>query len=122
MIDEQGWIYLVDRQKDQINTLGYKVWPRDVEDVVYEHASVKEAAVVGLPDAYSGERVVAFVALKAGEEANSEEIRAHVKERLAAFKAPKEVVVLDDLPKTPTGKIQRRILREENARTTASAT
>ena len=114
VMDEAGWIYLVDRQKDQINVSGFKVWPREVEDIVYEHPAVKEVAVVGLPDSYSGERVVAFVSLKAGAGADPEDIRANVKGRLAAFKTPKEVIVLNDLPKTPTGKIPRRVLRDAN--------
>lgn len=111
VMDEQGWVYLVDRQKDQINVSGYKVWPREVEDVIYEHPAVREVAVVGLPDDYSGERVVAFVALQAGQHAETDELHALVRGRLAAFKVPKEVIIIDDLPKTPTGKIQRRVLR-----------
>ncbi len=115
LMDEQGWIYLVDRQKDQINVSGYKVWPREVEDVIYEHPAVREVAVVGLPDEYSGERVVAFVSLQAGHQAETEEIHGLVRDRLAAFKVPKEVIIIEDLPKTPTGKIQRRVLRSEAA-------
>lgn len=113
--DDQGWIYLVDRQKDQINVSGYKVWPREVEDILYEHPAVNEAAVVGLPDERSGERVVAFVSVQAGASLDPELLRAHVRQRLAAFKVPKEIVVREDLPKTPTGKIQRRVLRDESA-------
>jgi long-chain acyl-CoA synthetase len=114
MIDADGWIYLVDRQKDQINVSGYKVWPREVEDILYEHPDVNEAAVVGLPDPRSGERVVAFVSVHAGGRLDPDQLRAHVRQRLAAFKVPQEVVVRADLPKTPTGKIQRRVLRDEN--------
>lgn len=110
--DEHGWFYLVDRMKDQINVSGYKVWPREVEDVLYEHTSVREAAVVGSPDSYSGERVVAYVSLQQGAQAQGEELREHVRTRIASYKCPREVTVLDDLPKTATGKIQRRKLRD----------
>lgn len=114
VMDKHGWIYLVDRQKDQINVSGYKVWPREVEDVIYEHPAVNEAAVVGLSDEYSGERVVAFVSVQSEQSLDVEELRDHVKSRIAAFKVPREIVVREDLPKTPTGKIQRRVLRDEN--------
>lgn len=112
LIDDAGWIYLVDRKKDQINVSGYKVWPREVEDVLYEHPAVKEAAVVGQPDDYSGERVAAFVSLQQGRGADPEELKAHVRSRVASYKCPKEVTIIDDLPKTATGKIQRRKLRK----------
>jgi long-chain acyl-CoA synthetase len=110
--DEDGWFYLVDRIKDMINVSGYKVWPRDVEDVLYQHSAVLEACVVGVPDEYRGERVRAYVELKAGEEATPEELVAHCRRLLAVYKAPREVVVLDAIPKTPTGKALRRELRE----------
>ncbi len=112
ILDAEGWVYLVDRKKDQINISGYKVWPREIEDVLYEHEAVREAAVVGRPNSYSGEEVVAFVSLRSGFAVPSEAIRAHVKARLAAYKTPKTVVILPDLPKTATGKIQRRALRD----------
>lgn len=111
--DTDGWIYLVDRKKDQINVSGYKVWPREVEDILYEHPDVREAAVVGEPDSYSGERVVAFVSLQQGCEADPQELRQHVRGRLASYKCPKQVTIIDDLPKTATGKIQRRKLRNQ---------
>ena len=111
-MDESGWVYIVDRMKDQINVSGYKVWPREVEDVLYEHPSVYEAAVVGMPDAYRGETVVSYVSLKPGHTATEEELIAFTKERLAAYKYPRSVHVIDDLPKTQTGKIRRRELRE----------
>ncbi|MFG2602752.1 class I adenylate-forming enzyme family protein [Streptomyces sp. NPDC048514] len=111
VIDEQGWIYLVDRLKDQINVSGYKVWPREVEDALYEHPSVLEAAVVGQPDAYRGETVVAYVSLKAGLTATAEELIALSRERLAAYKCPREIRFLADLPKTQSGKIRRARLR-----------
>ena len=111
-MDESGWVFIVDRMKDQINVSGYKVWPREVEDVLYEHPAVYEAAVVGMPDAYRGETVVAYVSLKPGRTATEEELIAFTKERLAAYKYPRSVHVIDDLPKTQTGKIRRRELRE----------
>lgn len=111
-MDESGWVYIVDRMKDQINVSGYKVWPREVEDVLYEHPAVYEAAVVGMPDAYRGESVVAYVSLKSGHTATEEELIAFTKERLAAYKYPRSVYVIDDLPKTQTGKIRRRELRK----------
>ena len=111
-MDESGWVYIVDRMKDQINVSGYKVWPREVEDVLYEHPAVYEAAVVGMPDAYRGETVVAYVSLKAGHTASEEELIAFTREHLAAYKYPRSVHVIDDLPKTQTGKIRRRELRK----------
>jgi len=111
IMDEDGWIYLVDRLKDQINVSGYKVWPREVEDALYEHPAVREAAVVGEPDDYRGETVVAYVSLGAGATATPEELIAFARERLAAYKAPRRVVVIEDLPKTQTGKIRRNVLR-----------
>jgi long-chain acyl-CoA synthetase len=110
-MDRDGWFYLVDRKKDQINVSGYKVWPREVEDVLYEHTAVREAAVVGVPDPYRGETVKAYVSLKAGRTVTPAELAAHCKERLAAYKYPREVEILDELPKTVTGKLLRRELR-----------
>ena len=115
ILDERGWVYLVDRLKDQINTSGYKVWPREVEDALYEHPAVLEAAVVGEPDEYRGEVVVAYVSLAEGRSATAEELIAFARERLAAYKAPRTVHVLPDLPKTQTGKIRRNVLREDAA-------
>lgn len=115
VIDEAGWVYLVDRLKDQINSSGYKVWPREVEDALYEHDAVFEAAVVGLPDEYRGEKVVAFVSLKAGLTATSDELIAFAADRLAAYKRPAEVHLQGELPKTQTGKIRRRELRDDHA-------
>jgi len=110
-MDADGWLYIVDRKKDMIVASGYKVWPREVEDVIYEHPAVHEAAVVGAPDAYRGETVRAFVSLKPGARAETDELIAFCRERLAAYKCPRSVDVLDELPKTPTGKILRRELR-----------
>jgi long-chain acyl-CoA synthetase len=110
-MDEDGWLYVVDRKKDMINASGFKVWPREVEDVLYTHPAVREAAVVGVPDAYRGESVKAYVSLRPGAEADAEQLVAYCRERLAAYKYPREVEVLGELPKTATGKILRRELR-----------
>jgi long-chain acyl-CoA synthetase len=111
IMDEQGWVYLVDRLKDQINVSGYKVWPREVEDALYEHPAVHEAAVVGEPDEYRGENVVAYVSLKTSATVSPAELIAFVRERLAAYKCPRTIHVIADLPKTQTGKIRRAVLR-----------
>jgi long-chain acyl-CoA synthetase len=111
-MDEDGWFYLVDRKKDQINAAGFKVWPREVEDVLYGHPAVREAAVVGVPDAYRGETVKAFVSLKPGRSAAEPELIAFCRERMAAYKYPRRVEIVDELPKTATGKILRRELRD----------
>lgn len=113
-MDAEGWFYIVDRKKDQINASGFKVWPREVEDVLYEHPSIREAAVVGVPDEYRGESVKAFVSLRPGTSATPEELIAHCRERMAAYKYPREVEILDDIPKTATGKLLRRQLRTQS--------
>lgn len=114
-MDEAGWFYVVDRKKDLIVASGYKVWPRDVEDVIYQHPAVRETAVVGVPDPYRGETVKAFVTLKAGMEGKvtPEEIIAFCKERMAAYKYPRQVELVQEIPKTLTGKFLRRTLREK---------
>jgi long-chain acyl-CoA synthetase len=107
----EGWVFIVDRKKDMINASGYKVWPREVEDVLAEHPAVRESAVVGVPDEKRGETVKAYVSLKPGASATPEELIAHCKERMAAYKYPRSVELIDELPKTVTGKILRRELR-----------
>jgi long-chain acyl-CoA synthetase len=113
IMDEQGWFYLVDRKKDMIIASGFKVWPREVEDTLYQHPAVREAAVVGVPDEYRGETVKAFVALKeefAGKVVETEIIQ-FCKDRMAAYKYPRVVEFLAEIPKTATGKFMRRELR-----------
>jgi long-chain acyl-CoA synthetase len=110
-MDEQGWFYIVDRKKDMIIVGGYKVWPREVEDVLYEHPAVREAGVVSVTDPYRGETVKAFVSLKAGRSATGQELIEFCRNRLAAYKYPRFVEVVDEIPKTVTGKILRRELR-----------
>lgn len=110
-MDADGWFYVVDRKKDQINAGGYKVWPREVEDVLYEHPAVREAAVIGVPDEYRGETVKAFVSVRADATVTPEELIAFCKERMSAYKYPRQVELRDELPKTVTGKLLRRELR-----------
>jgi long-chain acyl-CoA synthetase len=112
LMDEHGWFYLVDRKKDQINVSGYKVWPRDVEDALYGHNAVREVAVVGVPDNYRGETVKAFVSLKPGESVDAQELIAYCRDRMAAYKYPRQIEFVDELPKTASGKVLRRELRD----------
>jgi len=110
-MDEKGWFYLVDRSKDMIVASGFKVWPREVEEVLYQHPAVLEAAVVGVPDEYRGETIKAVVSLKPGHSATAEEIKAFTRDQLAAYKYPRVVEIMDELPKTASGKIMRRLLQ-----------
>ncbi len=107
-VDEDGFFYIVDRKKDLIIRGGYNVYPREVEEVLYEHPKIREAAVVGVPHDQWGEEIGAAVVLHEGEELSPEEISAYVKERIAAYKYPRLVWFLDELPKGPTGKILKR--------------
>jgi long-chain acyl-CoA synthetase len=109
--DADGWFYIVDRIKDMIVVSGYKVWPRDVEDALFSHPAVLEAAVVGVPDDYRGETVAAHVVLRPGQTATEAELIEHCRERLAVYKAPHIVHLVDELPKTASGKTLRRELR-----------
>ena len=111
-MNEDGWFFVVDRKKDMINASGYKVWPREVEDVLYGHPAVREAAVVGVPDEYRGEAVKAYVSLKHATAATEEELIEFCKQQMAAYKYPRSIEVIDDLPKTITGKTLRRELRD----------
>ncbi|WP_406840347.1 long-chain-fatty-acid--CoA ligase [Streptomyces sp. AHU1] len=107
-VDEDGFYFIVDRKKDMIIRGGYNVYPREIEEVLYEHPAVAEAAVVGVPHPLHGEEVAAVVTLRPGAEATAEEIRAHAKERVAAYKYPRLVEIAAELPKGPTGKILKR--------------
>ena len=106
--DEDGFYFIVDRKKDLIIRGGFNVYPREIEEVLYEHPAVLEAAVIGAPHPTHGEEVAAAVALRAGAEATPEELRDYVKERVAAYKYPRHVWLVDALPKGPTGKILKR--------------
>ena len=112
-MDEDGYFYIVDRAKQMIDRAGFKVWPRDVEEVLFEHPKIAEAAVFGIPDEQRGETVMAVVVLKEGEEATSEEIIEYTKDKLAYYKRPQFVEFRDDLPKSMVGKVLRRVLQEE---------
>jgi len=113
--DQEGFFYIVDRMKDMIITGGENVYSREVEEVLYTHPSVSEAAVVGLPDPRWGENVTAVIVLRPGMTATEAEIIATAKDRLAGFKKPKKVIFVDELPKTVSGKIIKKDLRERFA-------
>ncbi|HEY7348723.1 MAG TPA: long-chain fatty acid--CoA ligase [Ktedonobacterales bacterium] len=115
VMDEDGYFSVVDRAKDMIIASGYKIFPREVEEILYAHPKVAEAVLVGIPDEYRGEAPKAFIVLKPGKQATAEEIIAYCKERLAAYKVPKQVEFRAELPKTLIGKVLRRALREEEA-------
>jgi long-chain acyl-CoA synthetase len=116
-IDEDGYFFIVDRKKDLIIRGGYNVYPREVEEVLYEHPKVREAAVLGVPHDEWGEEIGAAVVLHDGEEISPEEISEYVKERIAAYKYPRLVWFLDELPKGPTGKILKREIELPRAET-----
>ncbi|MGZ4267739.1 MAG: long-chain-fatty-acid--CoA ligase [Solirubrobacteraceae bacterium] len=107
-VDEDGYFFIVDRKKDLIIRGGYNVYPREIEEVLYEHPAVREAAVVGVPHDDLGEEVGAAIALKEGAEVSADELRAFVKDNVAAYKYPRVIWFVDDLPKGPTGKILKR--------------
>jgi long-chain acyl-CoA synthetase len=107
-VDEDGYFFIVDRKKDMIIRGGYNVYPREIEEVLYEHPAVREAAVLGVPHDQLGEEVGAAVTLKDGEEVGAEELRDYVKDQVAAYKYPRRVWFVDELPKGPTGKILKR--------------
>ena len=113
-VDEDGYFYIVDRKKDMIIASGFNIYPREVEEVLFQHPKIKEAAVAGVPDPYRGETVKAYIVLKEGESATADEIIDFCKERLAKFKVPKLVEFREDLPKSLIGKVLRRVLVEED--------
>ena len=114
-MDEDGYFYITDRKKDIIIVGGFNVFPREIEEILYQHPKVKEGVAIGAPDAFSGERIKLFVVLKEGETATQEEFIAYFKERLAPYKVPSEVEFRADLPKSAIGKILRKELRAEEA-------
>ncbi len=111
-VDEDGYYFIVDRKKDLIIRSGMNIYPREIEEILYGHPAVLEAAVVGVPDQARGEEVKAFVALKADSGVNEDELGAYCLERMAKYKCPKSFEILPSLPKGPTGKILKRELRE----------
>ncbi len=120
-VDEEGYVTIIDRKKDLILAGGYNVYPREIDEVLYEHPKILDAVSIGVPDAYRGETVKAFVVVKPGETLTQEEVIQFCKERLAAYKVPKQVEFRDSLPKTIVGKILRKQLREETLRENQSA-
>ncbi len=111
--DEDGYIYIVDRKKDMVIVGGLNVYPREIEEIIYQYSKVKEAAVIGLDDKLRGEYVKAFVVLKDGETCSSKELLRYMKERLAVYKLPREIEFVASLPKNSTGKIMKRWLKEQ---------
>jgi long-chain acyl-CoA synthetase len=111
--DEDGYLFIVDRIKDMIIAGGYNIYPREIDEVLFQHPKVQDAVAVGISDEYRGETVKAFVVLKPGEECSPEEIVSFCKEKLAAYKVPKSVEFRDELPKSAIGKVLRKILRAE---------
>ena len=107
-VDEDGYFFIVDRKKELIIRGGYNVYPREIEEVLYEHPAIQEAAVIGVPDDNLGEEVGAAVVLKEGEDLSAEDLKEFVKKEVAAYKYPRHVWFLDELPKGPTGKILKR--------------
>lgn len=112
-MDEDGYFYIVDRKKDMIIASGFNIYPREIEEVLYEHSAIKEVAVAGVPDPYRGETVKAYIVLKEGAKVTEEELDRFCRERLAAYKVPRIYEFRDELPKTTVGKILRRQLVEE---------
>jgi len=112
-MDEDGFFYIVGRKKDMIISSGFNVYPREIEEVLFEHPKVKEASVIGVPHKKRGEAVKAFIVLVQGDKATSEEIIEYCKENLAAYKVPAAVEFRKKLPKTMVGKVLRRELREK---------
>ncbi len=111
--DDEGYVYIVDRKHDMIISGGKNIYPREIEEVIYGHEAVLEAAVIGVPDDYWGESVKAFVVLKNGMKATEQEIIELCKKTIASYKKPRYVEFMQQLPKSPTGKILKRVIREQ---------
>ena len=120
-MDDEGYVFIVDRVKDMINRSGFKVWPAEVEQLLYRHPAVKEAAVYAVPDAEAGEAVAAAIVLRDGATATAEEITEYCRSRAAVYKAPSRIDFVGELPKNPTGKILKRVLRERAAQPTPAS-
>jgi len=115
-MDDEGYLFIVDRKKDMLKTSGYQVWPREIEEVLASHPAVMEVSVAGVPDPLKGEVPKAWVILRSGQSATESELRAHCRERLAPYKVPVQVEFRKELPKTMVGKVLRRLLVEETKR------
>jgi long-chain acyl-CoA synthetase len=114
-VDKDGYFYITDRKKELIIVGGFNVFPREIDELIYQHPKVREGITVGLPDAYKGEKIKVFLVLKDGEQATPEEFIAYFREKLTPYKVPSEVEFRGELPKSMIGKILRRALREEEA-------
>jgi long-chain acyl-CoA synthetase len=119
VIDAEGWCYIVDRKKEMICASGFKIWPREVEDTLYSLPAVLEVAIVGKPDSYRGETVKAYISVRPGMAITADEVSSFAREKLAAYKCPREIEFLEELPKTATGKLSRTILRDRAAQETS---
>jgi long-chain acyl-CoA synthetase len=114
-MDEDGYFYIVERKKDLIIAGGYKIYPREVEEVLYQHPGVKEAVALGVPDAYRGETVKVVIVPQDGTSLTAADIEAHCRGLLAAYKVPRIIEFRPELPKSQVGKVLRRVLKEEGA-------
>jgi long-chain acyl-CoA synthetase len=115
-MDDEGYLFIVDRKKDMLKTSGYQVWPREIEEVLASHPAVMEVSVAGVPDPLKGEVPKAWVILRSGQSATESELRAHCRERLAPYKVPFQIEFRKELPKTRVGKVLRRLLVDETKR------
>ena len=115
-MDDEDYVYIVDRVKDMVNVSGFKVWPAEVEHVLYRHPAIREAAVYGAPDAEKGEQVRAAIVLRDGATTSPEALAQFCRDHLAAYKAPVRIDLVRELPKSATGKILKRVLREQATR------
>jgi long-chain acyl-CoA synthetase len=113
VMDDNSYLYIVDRLKDMIITGGENVYPREVEEILYTRREVEECAVIGLPDKEYGERVTAFIILKEGQQLDPTQLKSYLKTKLSPFKVPKEFIPVDDLPKSSAGKILKRELKKQ---------
>src|SRR5438067_7250149 len=111
-LDEDGYVFIVDRKKDMIKTSGFQVWPREVEEVLAAHPAVAEVGVAGVSDPVKGEVVHAWIVLRSGQAATEQDLRAFCREQLAPYKVPARVEFRSELPKTTAGKVLRRALRD----------
>jgi len=110
-MDEEGYFYIVDRKKDMIIAGGFNIYPRDIDEVLFEHPKILEACAIGIPDSYRGETVKAFVVLKEGQQMTEDEVKQYCAEKLAKYKVPTQVEFIESLPKSGVGKILRKELR-----------
>ena len=113
-MDEFGFTYIIDRIKDMINCSGYKVYPRRIEDAIYQLDAIEEVTVIGIPDEYRGEAPKAFIKLKQGRNVTADDVLAHLKLKISKIELPEEIEFRDELPKTMVGKLSKKELRERS--------